>query len=170
MESVAMGLVNVGYKTLLANHPKMGFKELINGPIKTFHDDAKTGNTCCSKLCYAFNHVPGHYINVDGDYGKGGKVVKKIRMLMDLDGWEYIYSTLDLRQYLNNRYGNGELMSNTAKIGARPGIVIFDPVDKKTFGHVDIWSDGHIDSPEFYDQAWYEKIQKDRIYFWDLNP
>lgn len=163
-----MGLVNIFYQAFRDAHPTHNFMNLIDGPIKKFHQDPKFENTCCSQISYAFNAIDGHYINVDGDYGKGGVLVKKVRMLIDRDGWEYIYSTLDLRQYLNNRYGTGQEFSSTKKIGKRNGVIIFEPTDG-WMGHADVWVNGQIDDPSVYDGKWYEHVKADRVFFWDLN-
>jgi hypothetical protein len=166
-----MGFINIGYNTLLANHPSMTdeFKTMINGSIKKFHDEPGHKNTCASKISWAFNHVDGHYINCDGDYGKGGVLVKKVRFLIDDDGWEYIFSTLDLRQYLNNRYGAGQMFPNTSKIGSRNGVIIFEPTDTSTIGHTDIWVNGQIHDADLYFGSWYSAVTNDRVFFWDLN-
>ena len=73
-------------------------------------------------------------------------MVKKVRTLPDKDGYEYIFSTLDLRQYLNNRYGSGQQFPNTSKIGKRNGVIISEPAPP-TIGHTDVWVDGEIDNP-----------------------
>lgn len=164
-----MGLVNIFYKTMLDNHPlPTDFKDMIDGPIKKFHLDPKFSNTCASEISYAFNCIDGHQVDTTGDWGKGGILVKNVRTLKDNDGFEYIFSTLDLRQYLNNRYGSGEMFPNTSKLAKRNGVIIFEPTT--TIGHTDVWVDGQIDTPSLYIASWYEKVQKETCFFWDLNP
>jgi hypothetical protein len=165
-----MGLIPIFYKTMLDNHPwPTDFLDQVDGPIRTFHkSDPKFSNTCASEISYALNCVDGHIVNTWGDYGKGGVLVKKVRTLMDKDGFEYIFSTLDLRQYLNNRYGSGQQFPNTSKIGKRNGVIIFEP--STTIGHTDVWVNGEIDNPALYIPSWYEKVKNDTCFFWDLNP
>ena len=164
-----MGLVNIYYKTMFDMHPwPTGFLKLIDGPILKFHQDPKFSNTCATEISYAFNCIPGHHVDASGDYGKGGVLVKKVRTLRDKDGFEYIFSTLDLRQYLNNRYGSGQQLPNTSKIGKRNGVIIFEP--STTIGHTDVWVDAEIDNPSLYMASWYAKVKNDLCFFWDLNP
>lgn len=164
-----VGLINIYYKTMFELHPwPTDFMTKIDGPIRKFHQEPKFGNTCASEISYAFNCIDGHLIDTSGDYGKGGMLVKKVRTLRDNDGYEYIFSTLDLRQYLNNRYGSGQMFPNTSKIGKRNGVIIFEP--STTIGHTDVWVDGEIDNPSLYSQTWYAKVKNDLCFFWDLNP
>jgi hypothetical protein len=164
-----MGLINIHYQTMLDMHPwPTDFLTLINGSILKFHREPKTSNTCASEISYALNCIDGHMVWTSGDYGKGGIWAKKVRTLQDSDGFEYIFSTLDLHQYLDNRYGPGQQFPNTSKIGKRNGVIIFQP--SSTIGHTDVWVDGHIDNPSLYIDSWYTQVKNDFCFFWDLNP
>jgi type VI secretion system (T6SS) effector Tae4 (amidase) len=164
-----MGLINIYYKTMFEMHPwPTNFKTMIDGAILKFHQDPKTSNTCASEISYALNCIDGHAVDTSGDYGKGSFLVKKVRTLPDKDGYEYIFSTLDLRQYLNNRYGSGQQFPNTSKIGKRNGVIIFEPAPP-TIGHTDVWVDGEIDNPSLYISDWYAKVKNQLCFFWDLN-
>ena len=97
-----MGLIPIHYERMFQLHPWPGedFMNLINGSIKSFHQQGPAfENTCASEISYAFNCITEHIINTWGDYGKGGVWAKKVRTEMDVDGYEYIYSTIDLHQY-----------------------------------------------------------------------
>ena len=141
-----MGLINVYYKTMLEMHPwPTDFLTMIDGPIRQFHREPKFSNTCATEISYAFNCIDGHFIDTSGAYGKGSFLVKNVRTLRDNDGFEYIFSTLDLRQYLNNRYGTGQQFPNTAAVGKRNGVIIFEP--STTIGHTDVWWMGRSTIP-----------------------
>lgn len=172
-----MGLVNIYYQTMLDNHPWFdGLMDLIDGPIKKFHQDPKYHNTCASQVSYAFNCIDGHFIDTSGDWGKGGMLVKSVRTLKDNDGFEYIFSILDMRQYLNNRYGAGQMLDGTSKLKDRNGVIIFNPTHvnadngKMPDGHNDIWVNGQIDNPGLFDSTWYGHVKQNTVFFWDLNP
>jgi hypothetical protein len=163
-----MGFINISAQTMFDNHPwPTDFMDKIDGSIKKFHQDPKFSNTCASEISYALNCITGHIVNTWGDYGKGGVWVQKVRTLMDTDGFEYIFSTIDLHQYLNNRYGTGEMFPNTSQLGSRNGVIIFQPTT--TIGHTDVWMNGEIDNPSLYFPDWYAKVKADTVYFWDLG-
>src|SRR3954447_16724999 len=74
-----MGLINIYYKTMLEMHPlPTDFLTMIDGPIRQFHRNPKTSNTCASEISYALNCIDGHHVDTSGDYGKGSFLVKTV--------------------------------------------------------------------------------------------
>lgn len=125
----------------------------FNNPNYTAYKD-----TCAIRICRALNYA-GDPIppvsHVDNPYIKG-----KIRYDFGGDKKRYIYSTYDMRVYLNLRYGHGKKFpssSTSGDLSGVKGIIAFG------FLHLDLW-----DGSDCYNHCYFgsPSIANDSIYVW----
>lgn len=157
------------FDNLLRFHPSYrDVKGLLGGPILRF---LNTGaETCATQVSYALNEIS----NFGGIEGLRSKITAggKIRFLTDDGGWRYIFSVVDLTEYLRQVYGapevhRGSRAEVTPRLQGRQGVITFG------FRHADLWTGGNIHRPQDYfvdTGLWGSESARLRgIFFWDVR-
>lgn len=172
-----MGIA-VNFNELEQQHPSYtGIMYLIGGEIAR-QIVTKSLNTCATQLSYALN-TAGAPIR-DYAYEDAGLPGGKVRALPDDAGRNYVYSVIDLRVYLDRRYGPAENVHGdgpaktaaaarqqlTRPIAGRKGIIAFGNT------HIDLW-DGdrfHWEGSSIPPNVWlHESVRLRGIFFWPVT-
>jgi hypothetical protein len=130
-------------------------KNLLNAAFTAYKD------TCAIRVSRALNYGgdPIPYIgNIDNPYVKG-----KLRTNKGSDDKRYIYSTYDMRVYLNMRFGYGKKFKSTATaavLASVKGIIAFG------FLHIDNWDGTGCSRSCYFGDS---RITNDNIYVWETN-
>ncbi len=142
--------------------PKEDVAALIGGTVEANINDPKYTaykDTCAIRVSRALNYagdpIPPAGGGVDNPYVAG-----KVRTDKGGDGKFYIYSTYDMRAYLNTRYGKAKKFPPTATsadVKDLKGIIAFG------FLHIDLW-DGEKCSRKCYFGD--KRILNDNILVW----
>ncbi|MFM8331548.1 MAG: T6SS effector amidase Tae4 family protein [Candidatus Methylumidiphilus sp.] len=158
-----MATIPLSFDKLKSNHPSwQNIRSLVTNIPKI------VDNTCAVQLSYALNRSDG----VIGKYDYPDKNVDtgKVRAFVGNEGFNYIYSVLDLRVYLNNEYGDeenykGNKQHMVSSIAGRQGILAFGHF------HVDLWTGSDIHRPADYRPVlWPSKsVQLRGIFFWEVG-
>jgi hypothetical protein len=161
-----MANVSVDYASLYANHPSYN-------DIRTLVDDIPSdlGETCAIQLSYALNRAGQYGLIQNYDYPDPIVATGRVRAFQSDDGYNYIYSVVDLRVYLNNTFGTadnykGTKASMTAGIAGRKGILAFG------HRHVDLWDGNDVHRPSLYNMAYLwscDSIQLRGVFFWEVT-
>jgi hypothetical protein len=170
-----MSKIYCDYDILESYHPSyMDIKTKgIGGDVGKF---LKTDQeTCCIQLSYALNNS---FLTIGSDYAYHDVRVAtgKVRAIQDDQGYNYIYSTADLKVYLDNKYfpcenyrgpSRKELVKN---IQGRQGIIGFGG------RHIDLWNGSKYQWEDLYFNMWSldshgagAQTQFHGIYFWEIN-
>ena len=159
--------VTVDYKVLEANHKTSGeIKALLKGDIGSTikkHD----WETCAISVSYALNQSGAVIENYA--YEDKGVATGKVRAKKDEADRNYIYSVIDMKVYLNKRYGMAENYKGTkeqmkAKIKGRAGIIAFG------HRHIDLWDGDKWHYEARYIDLWnHESTKQLGIYFWEIK-
>ena len=121
--------VQVSFESLKSNHfSHENFIGRLRGRIAAFLAGPPPQSTCATQISYALNGA-GAMIEAY-EYESPEVAGKKVRALQDDARRNYIYSVIDLKVYLNNRYGQAENYKGSkdemiAKIRGRQGILAF---------------------------------------------
>jgi hypothetical protein len=160
------------YGTLQANHPTFhNIMSLIDGEVKTTAI-AEKYNTCCIQLSMALNKSQLRVENYDYfdpwlpvnkvDSAKSNRV----RALSDTKGDNYIFSVLDMKVYLNNKYFKAENYQKPYKknIAGRKGIIAFG------IEHIDLWNGKEFHQEQIFGawSAWDHSDAGGGIFFWEV--
>jgi len=130
-------------------------KNLLNAKFTSYKD------TCAIRVSRALNYGgdPIPYIgSIDNPYVKG-----KLRANKGSDDKRYIYSTYDMRVYLNVRYGYGKKFKSTVTatdLAGVKGIIAFG------FLHLDIWDGTGCSGHCYFSDS---RIANDNIYVWETD-
>ncbi len=156
--------VTANFEDLITNHKTSGeIKSLLDGDIgKTIkkHD----WETCAISVSYALNRSGAVIENYA--YEDKGVATGKVRAKKDSDNKNYIYSVVDMKVYLNKRYGIAENHKGTkeqmkTKIKGRQGIIAFG------HRHIDLWDGEKWHYEDRYIDLWNHPSTKHLgIYFW----
>lgn len=160
-----MGAVVIArYEDLEANHKSSNeIKTLLTGDIgKTVKDN--NWETCAISVSYALNQSGAPVVKYD--YQDKGVATGKVRAKQDGAKRNYIYSVIDMKVYLNNRYGIAENYKGTkqqmiSKIKGRKGIIAFG------HRHIDLWDGNKWHNEHYYIDLWvHESTKLLGIFFW----
>lgn len=154
-------------KTLQLHYPPGTVEEvakLVGGTVEKNLLNAKFTSykeTCAIRISRALNYggdpIPpiGH---IDNPYVAG-----KLRTDKGSDDKRYIFSTYDIRVYLNIRYGSGKKFSPTAtaaELAGVKGIIAFG------FLHIDVWDGTGCSRKCYFGDS---RIMNDSIYVWEAE-
>lgn len=159
--------VTVNFEDLKTNHKtSTQIKSLLGGDIgKTIKQ--YDWETCAISISYALNNS-GAVIE-KYDYPDKGVATGKVRAKKDADNKNYIYSVVDMKVYLNKRYGIAENHKGTkeqmkAKIKGRKGIIAFG------HRHIDLWDGNKWHFEDYYIDLWvHDSTKLLGIYFWEVK-
>ena len=147
-------------------------KKGIGGAVGKFLKTPQ--ETCCVQLSYALNNsfltiTDYAYPDVRVDTGK-------VRAITDDNGYNYIYSTVDMKVYLDNKYFPCENYRGSSRadlvshIKGRQGIIGFGG------RHIDLWNGNKFQWEDLYYNMWSldehqagAMTQLNGIYFWEIN-
>lgn len=137
---------------------------LVGGTVESNYNDPKYTaykDTCAIRVSRALNYA-GDPIpptgNLDNPYTKG-----KVRNDKGGDKKRYIYSTYDIRVYLNTRYGHAKKFKSSAKpedLSGVKGIIAFG------FLHIDLWDGTSCHNHCYFGDS---RIANDSIYVWETE-
>ena len=168
-------VIYTDYATLENNHPN--FNEIkIKGIGGGAGQLIKSGvETCCIQMCYAMNRA---FLKIGSDYAFPDTRVDtgKVRAVKDQNGDNYIYSTLDMKVYLDNKYFESDNYRGfsraelTKAIQGKKGILGFGG------RHIDLWSGTKFQYEHLYYNMWTidehkagVQTQQNGIYFWEIH-
>lgn len=161
--------IPINFETLKNNHPRsFQIKSRLRGPIANVIKVYK--ETCAIQVSDALNRSGAVIVNYE--YPDPGLATGKVRAKQGSDGMNYIYSTLDMKVYLNKKYGVAEYYKDTevrkmkAKVQGRKGIILFGR------RHIDIWDRSEIHYQRHYIDFWTHaeaNVKVRGIYFWEVK-
>lgn len=161
--------IPLNFETLKNNHPRsLEVKSRLGGPIANVIKVYK--ETCAIQVSDALNRSGAVIVNYE--YPDSSLATGKVRAKQGNDGMNYIYSTLDMKVYLNKRYGAAEHYRYTdagkmkAKVQGRKGIILFGR------RHIDIWDGSKIHYQRHYIDFWTHpeaNVKVHGIYFWEVK-
>ena len=138
--------------------------EVVGGDVKTnLRNPNYTAykDTCAIRVSHALNQggdpIPNTGGGVNNPYVGG-----KVRTDKGRDGKFYIYSTLDMRAYLDTRYGRAKRFKTSddpqAKLEGKQGIIAFG------FVHIDLWY-----GTKCAKQCYFDHKNVSEILFWETH-
>jgi hypothetical protein len=157
--------VSVDFDTLKSNHPSYRTIRSLVTNIPSIVDE-----TCAVQLSYALNRCSGGVI-VNYAYPDATVATGKVRGFEGNDKMNYIYSVVDMKVYLSNKYGTPENYKSSKakvieKIKGRRGILAMG------YRHIDLWdkTDIHRSADYLMDYLWTnESLQVRGVFFWEVT-
>ena len=159
--------VPVDFDVLMANHKTSSqIKSSVGGDVGKAIK-AYDWETCSISLSYSLNKagaVIENYAYEDKRVATG-----KVRAKKGGDDKNYIYSVLDMKVYLDKRYGIAENYKGTkaqmqSKIKGRKGIISFG------YRHISIWDGNKWSHQEDYLDLWgFDSTIQNGIFFWEIK-
>ena len=168
--------IPVNIDVLQQRHPvHTEIENKLSGPILR-ELRAKKWSTCATQLSYALNFGGAPIVNYDYEDASvaGGKVLA----LPDDLGWNYIYSVIDLKVYLDKRHGACEVLpashaknpmnaksQATEKIQNRNGVLAFG------YMHIDVWNGERIHQEAIMSSAIWtsDSVMLRGFFFWPVG-
>ncbi|MBS1948742.1 MAG: hypothetical protein JST47_13345 [Bacteroidetes bacterium] len=170
-----MSKIYSDYTLLESNHPN--YTDIknkgIGGDVGKFLKTPQ--ETCCIQLSYALNNS---FLTIGSDYEYHDVrlATGKVRAIKDDNGYNYIYSTFDMKVYLDNKYfpcenyrgsSRADLVKN---INGRKGVIGFGG------RHIDLWNGRQYQWENLYYNLWStdehhagDMTALHGIYFWEIN-
>lgn len=159
--------VTVKYDVLEANHKSSGeIKSLLKGDIGK-NIKQYDWETCAISVSFALNQSGAPIVNYA--FEDKGVATGKVRAKKDEANRNYIYSVIDMKVYLNNRYGiaenyKGSKQHMIAKIKGRKGIIAFG------HRHIDLWDGDKWHNERYYRDLWqFDSTKQLGIFFWEVK-
>lgn len=119
-------------------------------------------DTCAIRVSRALNYA-GDPIPPLGGFAHPTMKGEKLRSDKGGDEKRYIYSTTDMREYLNKRYGYPKKFPGNATaddVKGLRGIIAFGYV------HIDLWDRGTVANSSFFGNA---KVANDSVLIWETD-
>jgi hypothetical protein len=161
-----MANVSVDWGSLYPNHPS--YQNIWN-----LIDDIPSyvNETCAVQLSYALNRS-GTWGVIGQQYNYPSSMVYtgRVRAFQSDDGYNYIYSVIDMKVYLDNTYGTadnytGAYNAMQGGISGRTGILAFG------YRHIDLWDGNNIHRPSDYSVNFWadNSVRNNGIFFWEVT-
>lgn len=143
--------------------PKEDVAILIGGTVQKNLEDPKYTSykdTCAIRVSRTLNYGGDPIPWAGGGIPNSFRPGSKVRTDKGSDGMFYIYSTLDMRAYLNTRYGKPKKFASNATaadLKGLKGIVAFG------FLHIDVWDGEKTARASYFGD---KRIANDSILLW----